>query len=63
LHVAPRPRPDYREYALKEFFRQFELTDAVNQSGITANFQHGVLTLTLPRAEKAKPRRVTVQVT
>jgi HSP20 family molecular chaperone IbpA len=52
----------YREYTLKEFFRQFELTDAVNQSGITANLQHGVLTLTLPRAEKAKPRRVTVQV-
>lgn len=52
----------YREYTLKEFYRQFELTDAVNQSGITANLQHGVLTLTLPKAEKAKPRRVAVQV-
>jgi HSP20 family molecular chaperone IbpA len=52
----------YREYELREFFRQFELTDAVDQDGITANLQHGVLTLTLPKAEKAKPRRITVQV-
>lgn len=52
----------YREYALKDFFRQFELTDAVDQEGISANLQHGVLTLTLPKAEKAKPRRIPVQV-
>lgn len=51
----------YREYALGEFFRQFELTEAVDQVGITANLQHGVLTVTLPKAAKAKPRRITVQ--
>lgn len=52
----------YREYAMKDFFRQFELTDAVDQDRINANLQHGVLTLTLPKAEKAKPRRIAVQI-
>lgn len=52
----------YREYAMKDFFRQFELTDAVDQERINANLQHGVLTLTLPKAEKAKPRRIAVQI-
>ena len=52
----------YREYVLRDFFRQFELTDRVNQDGINANLQHGVLTLTLPKAEKAKPRRIPVQI-
>jgi HSP20 family molecular chaperone IbpA len=51
----------YREYTLGEFFRQFELTEAVDQEGITANLQHGVLTVTLPKAAKAKPRRIAVQ--
>lgn len=52
----------YREYVLKDFFRQFELTDTVDQEGISANLQHGVLTLTLPKAEKAKPRRIPVHL-
>jgi HSP20 family molecular chaperone IbpA len=66
IHGRPDAPPQgtelYREYALGEFFRQFELTDTVDQEGISANLQHGVLTLTLPKATKAKPRRITVQV-
>lgn len=52
----------YREYAMKDFFRQFELTDTVDQERISASLQHGVLTLTLPKAERAKPRRIAVQI-
>lgn len=59
----PRFALRYREYALGDFFRQFELTEAGDQDDIGANLQHGVLTLTLPKVAKAKPRRITVQVT
>jgi HSP20 family molecular chaperone IbpA len=52
----------YREYALGDFFRQFELTETVDQDGIRANLQHGVLTLSLPKVAKARPRRIAVQV-
>lgn len=53
----------YREYELVNFFRQFELGEKVDQGRITADLKHGVLTLTLPKAEEAKPRRIEVKVT
>jgi HSP20 family protein len=54
--------PTYREYELVNYFRQFELSDKVDESKITADLQHGVLTLTLPKAEEAKPRKIEVAV-
>jgi HSP20 family protein len=52
----------YREYELVNVFRQFELTDVVDQSKISADLKHGVLTLVLPKAEAAKPRQIPVRV-
>jgi len=60
-HVAPGD-PVYREYGLVNFFRQFELNERVDQSKISAELNHGVLTLSLPKAEEAKPRRIDVKV-
>ncbi len=54
--------PAYREYALASYFRQFELSDKVDESKIAADLKHGVLTLTLPKAEEAKPRKIAVAV-
>jgi HSP20 family molecular chaperone IbpA len=59
---AVTSEPIYREFELVNFFRQFELSDAVDQEKITARLTNGVLTLQLPRAEKAKPRQIPVQV-
>lgn len=52
----------YREYELVNFFRQFELSDNVDQQRISADLKHGVLTLSLPKAEEAKPRQIEVRV-
>ncbi|HEV8712405.1 MAG TPA: Hsp20/alpha crystallin family protein [Candidatus Binatia bacterium] len=54
--------PIYREFELANFFRQFELSEEVDQGKINARLKHGVLMLELPRAEKAKPRQIPVQV-
>lgn len=54
--------PIYREYELVNFFRQFELNEKVDQSKISADLRHGVLTLQLPKAEEAKPRKIEVRV-
>jgi len=50
------------EFGLLKFFRQFELADEVDQDRIQAEAKNGVLTLRLPKAEKAKPRRIEVKV-
>lgn len=54
--------PIYREFELGNFFRQFELSDQVDQEKISARLRHGVLSMELPRAEKAKPKQIPVQV-
>ena len=59
-HAAPG-EAIYREYGLASFFRQFELNDKVDQTKISAELKHGVLTLSLPKAEEAKPRRIEVK--
>jgi HSP20 family protein len=43
------------------FSRVIELPSPVNNDAVTAQFQHGVLTVTLPKREAAKSRRITVK--
>ena len=52
----------YNEFNMVEFYRQFELSDETDQDKITAKITHGVLELHLPKAEKAKPKRIDVKV-
>ncbi len=50
----------YREFNWGDYFRQFTVTDAINQGKISAKMDNGVLQLTLPKAEKMKPKRIEV---
>jgi HSP20 family protein len=45
------------------FERTFTLPTTVDAGSIKASYEHGVLTVTLPKVEKAKPREIAVQVT
>jgi HSP20 family protein len=42
------------------FSRSFRLPATVDTNGVQASCEHGVLTIRLPRAEAAKPRRIQV---
>jgi HSP20 family protein len=50
------------EFTLQGYFRQFQLSDEVDQSRISAESKNGVLTIHLPKAEKSKPRQIKVNV-
>ncbi|MEW6379111.1 MAG: Hsp20/alpha crystallin family protein [bacterium] len=60
-HSAPG-NPVYTEYSLLSYFRQFQLGEAVNQEKISADLKNGTLIVYLPKAEKAKPKQIKVNV-
>lgn len=45
-----------------KFQRQILLGDGLDTDSLHATFEHGVLTLTIPVAERAKPRKINVEV-
>lgn len=49
-----------REREAASFLRQLNLGQGVDTEGIAATYNHGVLTVTIPVSEKAKPRKVEV---
>jgi HSP20 family protein len=53
-------QPVYTEYNIGHYVRSFEISSKIEQGGISAVLQDGVMTLVLPKAEKAKPRKITV---
>jgi HSP20 family molecular chaperone IbpA len=51
----------YVEYETGRYYRQFSLSEVIAQEKIDAKLSDGVLRLTLPKVEKATPRRIAVQ--
>ena len=50
-----------QEYATGDYYREFQVGELIDKDKIEASVKNGVLTLTLPKAEKAKPRRIEVK--
>jgi HSP20 family molecular chaperone IbpA len=63
--IAPIDAPDEEnilmEYETGRYYRQFTLGEMINQENIDAKLNDGVLRLTLPKVEKATPKKITVQ--
>ena len=52
--------PVYREIRHNDFRRVYELDPAIDTAKISARIDQGILTLTLPKAESVRPRKITV---
>ena len=42
------------------FYRSFSIPSAIEESKIEANFENGVLSIRLPKAEDSKPRKISI---
>jgi len=68
LTVSGKALPEFkdgqllsREYNVGDYQRSFRLVDDFEAEKISATFKNGVLTIRLPKAEQAKPRKITIK--
>jgi HSP20 family protein len=50
------------ERATGKFVRHIELPIAVDENTVKADYRNGLMMVTLPKAEQAKPKQIKVQV-
>jgi HSP20 family molecular chaperone IbpA len=55
--------PAYTEYNVGNYFRRFTLSRDIDPERIAARATNGVLEVTLPKAERARPRQIKVNAT
>jgi len=53
-------QPIYTEYNIGNYARSFQLSSKIDQDRISAELRDGVMTLVLPKSERAKPRKIAV---
>jgi HSP20 family protein len=66
LHARVMPRFETtqflaEEYGIGDFYRTFAISSEIDSEKINAEFRDGVLTIHLPKQEKAKPKRIEVK--
>lgn len=54
--------PGYTEFELASYYRQFSIPEGLDQTKAKAELANGILTLSIPKAEAAKPRKIEITV-
>lgn len=50
-----------REFSAMNYYRQFKISEQIDADKTTAELNNGVLTLVIPKAESAKPKKIEIR--
>lgn len=59
---AAQPNSLLREYAIGDYHRAFALNEEIDPGKISADYKQGVLTVTIPKRDELKPRKIEITV-
>ena len=54
-------RPLYTEFEFAHYYRQFSIPETLDHEKAKAELNNGILSLTIPLAEVAKPRKIEIK--
>ena len=52
----------YSEFRLYNYHRKFKVGDSIDNNALKAKLDNGILTLTLPKKEEIKPKKIEVKI-
>jgi len=52
----------YSEFNLHNYHRKFSVGDTIDRNALSAALEDGILTLTLPKREEVKPKKIEIRV-
>lgn len=61
MALASRGKALLREFSTANYYRQFKVSEHIDADKSSADLHNGVLTLTIPKAESAKPKRIEIR--
>ncbi len=61
LNIPVAGTPLFRERHQADYRRVFELDPVIDTARIAAKIHQGMVTVTLPKVEKIKPRKITIE--
>ena len=61
VNLENRGKAVLREFSPANYYRQFKLSEHIDAEKATAELKNGVLTLQIPKAESAKPKKIAIR--
>lgn len=61
MALESRGKALLREFSTANYHRQFKVPEHIDADKASADLNNGVLTLTIPKSESAKPKRITIR--
>lgn len=61
-HKAPGEGPVLRQYRIGDYYRAFQISDDYDKEKVVAEIENGLLLITVPKKESAKPKKIEIKV-